>query len=185
MTDTLPTQAGLSWSVAAGSSAGCAISAGVLRCDWGTLAAGASKSVHLVSPTTAASCARIDNTATVTTGNDGSAQAEDAVVVNCGAIALTKTADAATVSPGDPIGFVITATNTGAGEARAVTVTDTLPTTAGLVWTEAPDVAECAIAGGVLTCAFGTLAPRAPPSRCISQARRPPPPARGSTTRPR
>ena len=110
VTDTLPTQAGLTWSVAAGSSAGCAISAGVLRCDWGTLAAGASKSVHLVSPTTAASCARIDNTATVTTSNDGSGEAEDAVVVNCGAIALTKTADAATVSAGDPIGFVITAT---------------------------------------------------------------------------
>jgi len=124
--------------------------------------------VHLVSPTTAASCARIDNTATVTTANDGSAEADAAVLVNCGAIALTKTADAATVSPGAPVGFVITATNTGAGEARAVTVTDRLPTTAGLSWTEAPDVQECAIAGGVLTCAFGTLGPRASRSVHIS-----------------
>ena len=56
---------------------------------------------------------------------------------------------------------MITATNTGAGEARAVTVTDTLPTAPGLSWTEAPDVPECAIAGGVLTCGFGTLGPGA------------------------
>ena len=63
---------------------------------------------------------------------------------------------------------MITATNTGAGEARAVTVTDTLPTTAGLSWTEAPDVAECAIAGGVLTCGFGTLGPGASRSVHVS-----------------
>ena len=36
------------------------------------------------------------------------------------------------MSAGDTIGFTITVTNAGAGEARGVTVTDTLPTQAGL-----------------------------------------------------
>ena len=38
------------------------------------------------------------------------------------------------MSAGDQIGFVITATNAGAGEARGVTVTDTLPVQAGVSW---------------------------------------------------
>ena len=153
VTDTLPTQAGLSWSQ---DSDDCAITAGVLTCNFGTLAPGASKSVHITSPTTEASCATIDNTATVTTTNDGSATASDDVVVNCGDIQLTKIADADTVSAGDQIGFVITATNGGEGEARDVVVTDTLPTQDGLSWSA--DSTDCSISGGVLTCNFGTLA---------------------------
>ena len=40
----------MSWSIDAGSSsAGCSITAGVLTCNFGTLAPGASKSVHIVS----------------------------------------------------------------------------------------------------------------------------------------
>ena len=78
VTDTLPTQDGLVWSR---ENAGCSISGGALTCDFGTLAPGASKSVHITSPTTAASCALIDNSAEVSTTNDGSAQASDAVIV--------------------------------------------------------------------------------------------------------
>ena len=153
VTDTLPTQDGLSWSQ---DSDDCAITAGVLTCNFGTLAPGASKSVHITSPTTEASCATIDNSASVTTTNDGSATASDDVIVNCGDIQITKVADADTVSAGDQIGFVITATNGGEGEARDVVVTDTLPTQDGLSWSE--DSTDCSISGGVLTCNFGTLA---------------------------
>ena len=38
-------------------------------------------------------------------------------------------------SAGDTIGFTVTVTNTGAGTAKGVTVSDTLPTDAGLNWT--------------------------------------------------
>ena len=46
----------------------------MLTCDWGTLAPDASKSVHIVSPTTKDSCGTLSNTANVTTTNDGSAR---------------------------------------------------------------------------------------------------------------
>ena len=72
MTDTLPTDAGLSWTIdSAGSDSGCSITAGVLTCNFGTIAAGGSKHVHITSPTTAATCGSVDNTANVTTSNDG------------------------------------------------------------------------------------------------------------------
>ena len=38
------------------------------------------------------------------------------------------------MSAGDPIGFTITIANAGPGAAADVTVTDTLPTRAGLAW---------------------------------------------------
>ncbi|MFP5361742.1 MAG: DUF11 domain-containing protein [Thermoleophilia bacterium] len=159
VTDNLSATAGLSWSVAAGSDAGCSITGAVLTCDWGTLAAGASKSVHITSPTTSASCATIPNQASVSTSNDGSAQASASTTVNCGDIELSKTADDASVTAGSPIGFVVTATNNGAGEARDVTVTDNLPATAGLSWSiAAGSDAGCSITGATLTCNWGTIA---------------------------
>ena len=155
----MPSNAGLSWSIdAANSDAGCAIAAGVLTCNWGDLAAGASKSVHITSPTTAASCATINNTATVTTTNDGSDSDSGSVVVQCPDIAIVKTADAATFQAGEAIGFTITVSNAGPGAATGVTVSDTLPATAGLSWSESPDSPDCSIAGGVLSCEYGTLA---------------------------
>ncbi|HAL26467.1 MAG TPA: hypothetical protein DCP25_06970 [Chloroflexi bacterium] len=284
VTDTLPTNAGLSWSIdAAGSTTGCAIALGVLTCNFGDLAAGTSAHVHLTSPTTAASCGTVTNSAHVATGNDGNANAGPTTItvncpnvsilktagqaisaggtasftitvtaggtgdstqvmltdalatgrtwsvtgadaeactitpgllscdfgtmtngstrtvtlstmstsadcpegltntalvsaavdvnlendsstatqtVNCGQISLTKTADNATVAAGNPIGFVITATNNGAGTATSATVSDTLPTTAGTSWSidAAGSTAGCAIAANVLTCNFGDLA---------------------------
>src|SRR5204863_4843618 len=94
----------------------------------------------------------------VTTSNDGSGQASASTTVNCGNIGITKTADAPSVSAGDQIGFVITATNTGAGETRGVTVTDTLPIKTGVSWSidGANSDSGCSISGGVLTCNFGT-----------------------------
>src|SRR5438093_289036 len=44
------------------------------------------------------------------------------------------TEEKTTVSDGDQIGFAITVTNSGAGTARNVTVSDPLPTDAGLSW---------------------------------------------------
>ncbi|HVF79238.1 MAG TPA: DUF11 domain-containing protein [Solirubrobacteraceae bacterium] len=163
VTDTLPATAGLNWSIASQPAGDpCAIADGVLTCNFGTLAGGASRQVHITSATTSASCATINNQAAVRTSNDGSAQAGDSTTVNCGDIALTKVADATSVTAGSQIGFVMTATNGGSGEARNVTLTDRLPTTAGLNWSIAIGSASgCSIAGGTLTCNWGTLASRA------------------------
>jgi uncharacterized repeat protein (TIGR01451 family) len=165
VTDTLPSDPGLTWTVdGANSDAGCSIASGVLTCDWGDLASGASKSVHITSPTTADSCGAVDNTASVTTTNDGSDSADASITVNCPDVFVTKTADAALVENGDAIGFTITVGNDGPGTATGVTLTDTLPTNGGLAWSidlidgQAPDAqSPCTIANGTLTCAFGDL----------------------------
>ena len=83
------------------SSAGWSISNGNLVYSPTTLATGASTSVHTIATTSKEDCGRITNTATVTTSNDGQDSSSDFVDVNCGAIALTKKADQASVSAGD------------------------------------------------------------------------------------
>ncbi len=86
MTDTLPTNAGLSWSIESTNGGWtCGIAAGILTCG-GTgfdLAGGASASVHIVSATDASTCGTIENTADVTTSNDGTDSDDDSIVVNC------------------------------------------------------------------------------------------------------
>ena len=158
MTDTLPTTPGTTWRIGTTSPGWtCSITSGVLTCGGPRtdLTAHASLRVHLTSPTTSASCGTVDNMAHVGTSNDGSADAAASILVQCAQIELTKTADATIVSAGDQIGYVITATNNGAGTAHNVTVTDTLPATpGGLSWSIAttPSGWTCAITGGVLTC---------------------------------
>ena len=159
ITDTLPVAPGLAWIVdQQDQGTTCSTTAGVLSCDLGAVNAGARKSVHISSPTTAASCGTVDNTASVTTSNDGSDTANDSLEVLCGDIELTKTADADSVNAGDAIGFTLKAENVGDAEARNVKVTDALPAKPGLTWSVSPAVQGCTIAGGALTCDLGTIA---------------------------
>jgi uncharacterized repeat protein (TIGR01451 family) len=166
VTDTLPPDPGLAWTVdPLNSDAGCVIASGTLTCDWGDLASGATKSVHITSPTTAESCGTVDNTASVTTTNDGSDSADASITVDCPDVFVTKTADANLVENGDAIGFTVTVGNDGPGSATGVTLTDTLPTNGGLAWSidlidgQAPGAqSPCAIANGALTCDFGDMA---------------------------
>src|SRR4029453_18310991 len=147
--------AGLNWTIdAANSDAGCSISAGVLTCNWGDLASGASKSVHITSPTTAATCGTVDNTASVTTSNDGSDSDDASVTVQCPNVTVLKTGGDGPIDAGDTAAFTIVVTNEGPGTAHDVTLTDTLPV--GIAWSE--DSPDCSIAAGVMTCDFGDLA---------------------------
>ena len=164
MTDTLPTNAGLSWSVESTTGGwSCAIATGVLTCGGKgfDLAAGASASVHITSPTTAATCGTVSNKGFVDASN--TTQVSTGIVtieVDCAELAISKVADDSVVSAGDTIGYTITVTNNGAGTAKGVVVTDTLPTNDGLVWTidAANSDPGCSIAAGVLTCNFGDMA---------------------------
>jgi uncharacterized repeat protein (TIGR01451 family) len=157
LTDTLPSDAGLSWSEDP-DSADCSITGGVLSCDFGDLAPGASASVHISSPTTFASCGVIDNTGMASSDGSGSDEDSDSVTVECPDLELTKEADAASVSAGDEIGFTVTVTNNGPGVAKGVTIDDPLPTGSGVVWSEDPDNADCEIVANTLSCDFGDLA---------------------------
>ena len=70
---------------------------------------------------------------------------------------IAKTADDTSVNAGDPIGFTVKITNTGAGDAYDTKVSDTLP--AGFVWTiDSEDPAELDLDAGTLTFGPATLA---------------------------
>jgi uncharacterized repeat protein (TIGR01451 family) len=163
LTDTLPTNTGLSWSIA-GTTGGwkCAISAGVLTCggvDF-DLAAGQSATVHITSPTTSATCGTVSNTASADASNDDQVSTGIvSITVNCAALEITKTADKTVVNAGEKIGYTITVHNGGAGTAKGVVVTDTLPTNDGLDWSidGGTGANQCSITNGVLTCTFGDM----------------------------
>ena len=74
---------------------------------------------------------------------------------------IVKTADAAQVNAGQSIGFTVTVSNTGPGDATGVTLSDPLPTNSGLAWTIDNQGAgwadTCAIAVGTLTCGPETV----------------------------
>jgi uncharacterized repeat protein (TIGR01451 family) len=178
LTDTLPTNAGLSWTIdkqGASWSNTCSISGGVLSCGGlngltvpaGTTQGNSAFTVHITSPTTAATggvCPQgsgvVDNTGKVTTTNDGSDQSSAQTCVAAPAIHIVKTADAPQVTAGDPIGFTLTVYNDGTGDAKGVKLSDTLPANAGLSWTidaTGPGWAgTCAINAGTLSCGGST-----------------------------
>ena len=166
VSDLLPTDLGLSWTAgpvtgpnAAGAT--CAIAAGSLTCDTASLPSKGSFSVHIGSPTTWATAASspVDNTAAVTTTNDGSDESSDDVEILAPAITIDKLADDEVVNAGESVGFTVTIGNSGPGIAKGVLVTDTLPTDAGLSWILDDDAGGlCELASGVVTCEKDVLA---------------------------
>jgi uncharacterized repeat protein (TIGR01451 family) len=176
--DPLPGGTGVNWSIDSQTTAGessdsCSISGDaptqVLDCSGVTLAPGESETVHVTSVTAFAGCATYDNTASAAvTNGDNPADASASIDVLCSELAVTKTADAANVAAGNPIGFTIHASNAGAGTAKSVTLTDKLPPGVDANWSISPDYAgpgTCAITGDVgqqtLSCQVGDLTPEA------------------------
>lgn len=168
--DALPNTAGLVWSVDSIEGTGdCQITGSDLTCHFGTMAPGESRRVIISSPTTAAECGDITNTASVSAANEDPTMIENdtdsgTVTVYCTTLVVEKIADAETVDANDPVGFTITVTNSDSMTARSVTLTDVMP--AGIAWSE--DRPECAISGGVLSCSFGDLADGASASVHVS-----------------
>ncbi|HJW76618.1 MAG TPA: DUF11 domain-containing protein, partial [Thermoleophilia bacterium] len=172
VSDTLPANAGLSWSIDAANTTGTwSISSGVLSfggANGVTMAAGTSYHVHLVSLTTAATCGAVDNTGDATTTNDGTDSASASIQVLCPDVKVTKTPDGSSINAGDTATFSIKVENIGQGTATGVTLTDNLP--GGVHWTESE--ADCTISGPdgaqVLSCNVGTLAPGASRTYTVS-----------------
>jgi uncharacterized repeat protein (TIGR01451 family) len=161
ITDTLPS--GLTWAIDAANTTApnCSITSGILTCNVGTLAPAASVKVHVTATTSASNCGTVPNTAHFTTTNDGSGQASASVTVNCPNLTIVKTPDKTgdagyTVQEGGTATFTITVSNTGAGNAYTVLLTDPLPG-GTLTWT--PDQGVCSVSSNTLTCNIGTLAP--------------------------
>jgi uncharacterized repeat protein (TIGR01451 family) len=155
--DQLP--GGIAWDV--DNDTDCTISdTGFLECDFGDLAEDGTRTITITGQTVATNCGTLLNDVEVEASNeapDKLANNEDdaQVVVNCPDLAITKTADPiGPVNAGDEIGFTIIVSNNGAGTAYDVSISDTLPTDAGLNWTIASTVpadADFSIDGGILT----------------------------------
>ena len=158
MTDALPS--GISWTADAptGDTTGvtCAIATGTLTCTDASMAAGDSFTVHISGATDAADCGTVDNTAHVTTTNDGSDTSSASVDVLCPDVKVVKDAVNTPIPVGQDLVYSITTSNIGEGVAYDVVLKDTLP--AGFAWT-VDNTEQCAIAAGVLTCDFGNLNP--------------------------
>ena len=167
VTDALPTGPGISWSVSQQPAQGsCSIDGSqVLSCSLGDLAAGASVTIKVSSPTSTDNCGATlenaevsvsaDNHETVTAG-------PSSIEVNCQpGLSVNKTASSGTIKAGDDATFQISVSNAGPGVAENVTVTDALPTGAGISWsvTQQPAQGSCSIDGSqVLSCSLGDVA---------------------------
>jgi uncharacterized repeat protein (TIGR01451 family) len=123
-----------------------------LDCSFGNLIADHGATVHVTAETSVANCGNYDNTATATEYNGPDAQGSASVTCLPTKLTLTKTADGASVSAGDPIGFSITIENRGPSTALGVILKDQLPAgTAASGWNldSNSGSAACAITGSV------------------------------------
>jgi uncharacterized repeat protein (TIGR01451 family) len=163
LSDQLPSGTGVTWNLTAGYTGTCSITSGLLACQFGDMAAGATATVHVYSGTSFDSCGTYANTATVSSSNHANVTDDATTVVHCPALSVTKTADNPSVLPGNSIGFSITVTNSnaaGTSTALAVTLKDPLPAGPGVSWSISPATAGCSIGapGQTLNCTFGDLA---------------------------
>ena len=135
-----------------------------LSCTFSSIAPGNSETVHVTSPTTSGSCQTYSTTATATSNTYASSTSTASLVVECPALTLSKTADAASVGAGSTIGFTLTMSNSnssGTGAADTPTITDYPPNVPGETWTISPPTSGCTITGieaaQELSCSVNTL----------------------------
>jgi uncharacterized repeat protein (TIGR01451 family) len=154
VTDPLPDTPGLSWSIDGGANAGdCAITDNTLNCEFGTIPAGGSASVHVSSPTTPDTCGIVVNLATLSSDNSPNGVAAGSLAVLCPNVVVQKLAVESPINAGDEVSFTIEVSNVGRGDATDVTLIDELP--AGIDWSV--DNEDCTITDSTLTCDFGTI----------------------------
>lgn len=133
--------------------------------EWavGTLAPGASSTYTLVADvgTDVDPGATLTTTATSTADElpAGATDSGSVVVATSADVGVTALAPGATVVAGEEITYTIGTTNAGPSDARGTTLTSTLPPYLAPVALD--DTAHCSVAGQVVTCSYGSLAPGA------------------------
>ncbi|MCL4877924.1 MAG: sortase [Anaerolineae bacterium] len=169
VTDTLPAGVTFQTVTSAPTAGACAEAAGVVTCNFATLAIGASETVTITVTVNPATLGTITNSATVAATEPDPVTGNNNVSVNTTVqapfadVSVTKTDAPDPVVAGNPLTYTLTVTNAAAPtsnvDATGVVVTDTLP--AGVTFqtvTSAPTAGACTEAGGVVTCNFATLA---------------------------
>ncbi|OYN96869.1 hypothetical protein CGZ96_11275 [Enemella evansiae] len=160
LTDPIP--AGINGAAATVNGNACAIEAGALRCPVGDLAPNASVEITVTGTVDQSQTEPVVNTATVDSQTTDPNGANDTAtttteVTGSADLSISKVADRATFTAGQPVGWTLTARNDGPSTATGVQVTDQLP--AGLTGVTAtlPDGTACQISGGTVTCPLGVL----------------------------
>jgi uncharacterized repeat protein (TIGR01451 family) len=171
VTDTVPTNAGLGWSIDAANTTGTwTLSGGVLSFGGASgvsLAPGASVHVHITSATSAATCGIVNNSASASSTNDGSPSVGPvAITVNCPDLNVTKlvaTGDddfgpTSQALAGDTLNYRITISNTGAAAATNVPVSDDISALLDHATYNADCSNSCSFAAETLTWTIPTIA---------------------------
>ena len=177
LTDTLPSG---TWTVSLASGDGddvCPVGgspkSGSFTCTFGGLAPNASKVITVSRAVTIANdCAAVlTNNAGVTTtyqtvdidpnaANDSSSAT---IRVRCPDVGVVKTAANTPINAGDRAEWTITLTNNGPGVATDVHLVDAIPAGLSDPQIGGADAADCDLAGNVVSCDFGDLAPNGDP----------------------
>ncbi|MGH2561913.1 MAG: DUF7507 domain-containing protein, partial [Thermomicrobiales bacterium] len=153
ISDTLPD--GIVWE--ANPDTDCTVTGAELLCEIAALAPDGDFSVTVEGETDPADCGTLENQATADAENGESVTSTLVEIdVNCPDLTVEKVAEDDEISAGENAVFNITVTNTGAGEATGVILSDTLPD--GITWTALPDT-DCTVTGQELSCDVGTLSP--------------------------
>ena len=167
LSDPLPGGGGINWSESPDLTH-CSIAGSppnqTLSCSFGSLAPG-SVSVHVVSPTTSASCGTLTNVATAgaTNATSSVSSSPSTITIVCQAVlTISKTACPSVAVPGGVLTYTITFGNAGTGSAQGVVVTDTVPTGTTLV-----DAGGGTLAGNTITWNVGTLGPNTTQTRTV------------------
>lgn len=157
---TNPLPPGATWTVGGPNAGACAVSGGVLSCNFGTVPQGESRTITLTATTTTTACGGLANSASVTADADTNTSNNNAgpvaIAVVCSDPRVTMTTSTPSITAGANAIYTITTTAGGTGTSSNVVLTDTLP--GGLNWNVGGAAAgQCSIAGGQLTCNFGNM----------------------------
>ena len=160
LSDPLPGGVSGDW-VVSGADAGDCVSpivGNTLDCDFGDLAAEASKTVTVTAATDVENCTTYDNTATASSTNGPDANGQASVLCQEPNLIVTKTGNGK-VKAGEDVSFTITVENQGPGLAKSQTLQDSLPKGTAGPWaiTTQPGGDPCSITDGLLTCSFGDV----------------------------
>ena len=160
--DNLPTIAGVTYALGAGSDATCSLTNNVLECGPKDLLTGESMIAVIDATTTAGQgcgAGTVTNTATGQATGTTTVQAQATVTLECGSLSLAKTPTSQTVDAGQPFSWTVTLTNAGPGTAFNAVINDNLPVVTGITYAlDASSDATCSLAANVLECGTKDLA---------------------------
>ncbi|HEX3738060.1 MAG TPA: isopeptide-forming domain-containing fimbrial protein [Solirubrobacterales bacterium] len=144
---------------------GCTHVGNAITCELGTLAAGASKTIHVVtkiSPDkeegeTIHNTAKVTTTTTDTNPNNNESSAETHVITRAD-VSIVKTADKTHYNGGETVTYTLVAHNDGPSTARNVKVKDPLPEEVEFQ-SVSPGSPTCGQAAALVTCGLGSMEP--------------------------